>query len=280
MSDARTSILLLYSLYLAACTPMAAVGMLGSTLIKTAEHASENSDSTVTQYPVVSQDYNRKEIAVANLNLGIAYMQQGHYQLALEKMTRAKIAKPDFAPTYNALGLLYQRIGEMEMAEESFKYSLKLSPDDSGTLNNYGLLLCQNERYEEADKVFNESASNPLYSTPEIAISNAGTCALKNGKPEIAENYFKQALNKNPAVGPALIQMAEILYDRGDYLSSRDYLHRYLAINDHTPKTLWLGIRIERELGDKDALASYELLLRNKFSDSKEAQLLEESRIN
>ena len=279
MFKPETLILLLCSLLLAACSPVAAVGMIGSTLVKTAVHASENSDSTVTQYPVV-RDYNRQEIAVANLNLGIAYMQQGHYQLALEKLTRAQIAKPDFAPTYNALGLLYQRVGENDTAEENFKYSLKLDPNDSSIMNNYGLLLCQTGRYDEADKLFNDAASNPLYTTPEVAISNAGTCALKNGKADDAENYFKQALSKNPSLGPALIQMAEITYDNNDYSSARDYLHRYLAFNDHSPKTLWLGIRIERELGDKDTLASYELLLRNKFSDSKEAQLLEESRIN
>ena len=275
------SALFLYCLlHISGCSPVSVAGMLGSTLIKTAMNSSENDDATVTQYPVVHQQYDREEIAVANLNLGIAYMQQGKYQLALDKLNRAQIAKPDFAPTYNVLGLLYQRVGETEKAETHFKHSLKLDPDDSGTLNNYGLFLCQNGRYEEADKVFIQSAANPLYATPEIAISNAGTCALNNGQPDVAEDYFNQALTRNPAIGPALIQMAEISYTRSDYISARDYLHRYLSNSKHTPKTLWLGIRIERELGDKNALASYELLLRNKFSDSAEARLLEESRVN
>ena len=279
MRDITTAAVIFCTLHIAACSPIGAIGMLGSTLMKTAANA-ENPDSTVTEYPVVRQEYDREEIAVANLNLGIAYMQQGHYQLALDKLTRARIAKPDLAATYNALGLLYQRVGETEKAEAHFKHALKLDPEDSGAMNNYGLFLCQSERYEEADQVFFESAANPLYSTPEVALANAGTCAMKNGKPDMAENYFKQALNKNPAIGPALTQLAEISYDRGEYMAARDYLNRYLAGKDHTPKTLWLGIRIERELGDKDALASYELLLRNKFSDSKEAQLLEQSMVN
>jgi len=38
-----------------------------------------------------------------------------------------------------------------------------------------------------------------------------------------------------------------------------------------------LGIRIERELGDKNAVSSYELLLRNQFSESEEAKLLSQA---
>lgn len=261
---------------LTACGPAAVVGALGSTIIKTAI----NEDETVTEYPVARQSYDREEIATANLNLGVAYMQQGHYQLALEKLNRARIAKPDFAPTYNALGLLYQRLGETAEAEKYFKHAIHLNPADSSALNNYGLFLCQNARYEEAEQSFLQSAHNPLYQTPEIALANAGTCALNNGQPEVAENYFKQALSKNPDISPALIQLAELSCDRYNYQEARDYLHRYLKLKRHTPRSLWVGIRIERELGDKNALASYELLLRNKFSGSKEAQLLEQSRIN
>ncbi|NNG13883.1 MAG: type IV pilus biogenesis/stability protein PilW, partial [Gammaproteobacteria bacterium] len=40
---------------------------------------------------------------------------------------------------------------------------------------------------------------------------------------------------------------------------------------------LWLGIQIERKMGDKDAVASYALSLRKQFPDSEEAHLLRES---
>jgi type IV pilus assembly protein PilF len=122
-----------------------------------------------------------------------------------------------------------------------------------------------------------ESANNPLYPTPEISITNAGICALNNGQVDIAEQYFTQALTKNPRFNPALIQMSEISYNRGEYVKARDYLQRYLADNTHSSKSLWLGIRIERELGDKNALSSYTMLLRNQFADSKEAALLKQS---
>jgi type IV pilus assembly protein PilF len=68
--------------------------------------------------------------------------------------------------------------------------------------------------------------------------------------------------------------MSVISYDVARYLPARAYLQRYLEIGRHTPQSLWLGIRIERELGDKDALASYTLQLENGFPDSTEAGLL------
>lgn len=273
----RLLLVLLCMLQLTACGPAAAIGMAASTVARTVENSFENDDSGSTAVTHTTQEYDRQAIAEANLNLGVAYMQQGQYQLALDKLNRARIAQPDYSPTYNTLGVLYQHLGENAEAEKNYQHAIKLNPTDSAALNNYGQFLCQNGRFDEAEKIFLESASNPLYPTPEIAITNAGTCALSNGQPDLAEEYFKQALDRNPKVAPALFQMAELSYDQGEYLSARGFLQRYLVDNQHTSRSLWLGIRIERELGDKNAVSSYELLLRNRFSDSEEAELLKQS---
>jgi len=266
-------ILLWMSLFLTACGPAAIIGAVGSAVTRTAY---EN-DARVNDYSQPIRNGNNAEVAVANLQLGIAYMSEGLYEEALEKLNRALQAKPDYPPTYNALGVLYQNLGDYEVAENNFKMAIKLNPNDSSALNNYGLLLCKIQRYEEADATFLKAVNNPLYATPELAYNNAGTCALNNGQTELAENYFNEALRRNPEVGPTLIQMSEISYDKGDYMPARGYLSRYLEFNRHTSKSLWLGIRIERVLGDKNAVSSYALLLRNQFSESEEAKLLSQS---
>lgn len=276
MSFIRHTVVFISILQLAGCSPIAAVGMLGSTIAKSVEN-SQGDNSPMPVRRTEPGQYDRQAIAEANLNLGIAYMQQGQYQQALDKLNRARIAQPDYSPTYNTLGVLYQHLGEYEEAEKYYKHAIKLNPMDSAALNNYGQFLCQQGRFEDAEKSFMESANNPLYPTPEISITNAGICALNNGKPDIAEEYFTRALTKNPRFAPVLIQMSEISYNHGEYVKARDYLQRYLADNKHSPKSLWLGIRIERELGDKNALSSYTLLLRNQFADSKEAALLKQS---
>ena len=219
------------------------------------------------------------EVAEANLHLGIAYLQQGEYEKSLEKLNRALEADSKYPPTYNALGLLYQKLGKSAEAEKNFKHALSLSPNDSLSLNNYGQFLCSSTRYTEAGEVFDKAAANPLNDAPEIALTNAGVCKLKQDEPDRAEEYFRKALDKNPRVPLALLQMTQLSYDQANYLSARGYLQRYLEVAKHTPTTLWLGILIEKELGDKNTLSSYALQLKNNYPDSREAALLKESNI-
>ncbi len=234
---------------------------------------------TSDDYDSIRPSAGTNDVAQANLDLGIAYLRTGEFEKSLEKLQKAQAADPHYPPIYNTLGVLYQQLGNRVKAEEYYLRALGLNGSDSSTLNNYGQFLCQESRFDEAEVTFLKAANNPLYATPEIALSNAGTCAMKQGKLDTAEIYFRDALGNNPRLAIALLQMAEISYATGNYLSARGYLQRYLETGSHTAKSLWLGIQIENELGDKNALSSYKLLLRNKFPDSKETGLLKDSMV-
>ena len=118
-------------------------------------------------------------------------------------------------------------------------------------------------------------SDNPLYDSPEIALTNAGLCLLKDN-PGSAEAYFVKALNKNPDFSYALLQMADISFSRGQYELSHQFLERYKKNANHTPKSLWLGVRVYSELGYKDDVSSYALLLKNKYPDSNETKSMME----
>ena len=252
---------------LAACGPLAAVSAIGTTI----NNAAYNQAERELNNPKPSREKQAMQVAIANMNLGIEYMRQGAYEDALEKLNRSLLAKPDFAPSYNILGLLYQRLGDNDKAEESFKKSLKLDPTDSSTYNNYGLFLCNNDRVDEAENSFLNAANNPFYDSPEIALTNAGVCVYDN-KPEAGEAYYKQALSKNPQFSHALLQMADITYNRNEYLLSSQYFDRYKKNARHTPKSLWLGVRLYHELKRKDEVSSYVLLLKNKYPEADETK--------
>jgi len=253
---------------------MMAIGLAGQVVNRIGESAYDQPFISDTRQPV-----NTNDIALTNLNLGIEYMRLEKYELALERLQYARSAKPDYAPTYDALGLLYQRMGQPKEAEQYFQQALKIDKDNPSTQNNYGQFLCSQDRVDDAEKYFLGAAENPLYQYPEIPYTNIGTCAYLHNQPDKAVGYFSKALTLNPYIPHALINMTEISCDKSDYASARDYLDRYLVYNVQSPKTLWLGIRIERELGDKNKVSSYALLLRNKYPDSKEAKLLQESGI-
>ncbi len=256
--------LVLTSLVMGGCTPMGAVSVVGSTLSRTIEKEQNRKE----QEPV------NRRIAFTNVNLGVEYMRQGAYEKALTKFERAKKADPRYPLTYNMLGVLYQLIDDPEAAEENFKHSLKLDEGDPSSLNNYGQFLCKQDRTDEAEALFLEAAANPFYTTPELAYSNAGSCAYQHDDVETAISYFQKSLQVNPEMPVALSSMSEIRFDEGDFLGARGYMQRYLEVANHTPKTLWLAIRIERHFGDLDKIASYSLLLRNKYPDTREAELL------
>jgi len=227
--------------------------------------------------PMSRTETRTNDVAIANLRLGTAYMEQGDYEKSLEKLEKALRADPDYYATLNVLGILHQRMGRNEDAERYFKRALSKYPNDSPTLNNYGQFLCATGRLDEAENSFIKAAENPLYDSPQIAYTNAGLCALKNDRREQAEDYFRKALEKEPQMALALINLSEINLENGNHLSARAYLQRYSESGSHNPRSLWLGVRIERALGDRDAEASYALLLKNNFPDSREAQLLRQS---
>jgi type IV pilus assembly protein PilF len=57
-------------------------------------------------------------------------------------------------------------------------------------------------------------------------------------------------------------------------MGARNYLNRVTQLVQASAEVLWLGLRVERQLGDRNAEASYALQLRNRFPDSAEARLL------
>ena len=210
------------------------------------------------------------------VQLGLAYMREGRYDIAMRKLKHGLELDPRHAQANNVLGVLYERLGEHEQAADYYQKALRLAPKNPYIRNAWGSFLCKRGRYSEADEQFNLALQNPLYETPWIALTNAGICARKVPDLAKAERYLRKALTLNKTFPSALYQMALISHKQGKGLSARAYLERYLAVAEHTPASLLLGVRIERSLGNRDAEASYELLLRKKFPDAPEVLELDQ----
>ncbi len=225
--------------------------------------------------PTVERPVNR--LAEIHTQLGMGYLREGKKELAWRRLQRALQADPNYSPAHNALALLSERMKRPEKAEYHFQRAISSDPRDSAAMNNYGGFLCRQKKWAEAEGYFQRAAANPLYENPEFAQTNAGLCLLGAGKVDQAETYLRTALKTNPRLSVALIAMASISLKKTRYLSARAYLQRYLEQAKHSPRSLWIGIQVERELGDKNALASYSMLLKGNFRDSQETRLLLDS---
>ena len=216
-------------------------------------------------------------LADLHTRLGVGYMQEGRDEIALNRLQRALEADANHAPAHNAMALLHERLGEVEKSEVHYRRAVQLDPSLSAAQTNFGSFLCRQGRTEEAEARFLEAVANPLYDRPEVAYTNAGLCMRSAGDMDKAETYLRRALQANSRLAVALLEMADLSFDKGQYLQARAYLQRYLDVAQHTPRSLWLGIQVERVLGDQNAVSSYAMLLRVNYPDSQETRLLLES---
>lgn len=217
---------------------------------------------------------NIEERARIHTELGAGYFSRGQYEIAMQELREALKANDNYAPAYDVLALVYMELNEDKLAENNFLHALDLSPQDPDIHNNYGWFLCSRNRFDDSIKQFDLALSNPLYNKPESALTNAGICSLKANKTKSAQTYFEAALKFSPNEGQALTGLAQIYYREDRLAEARTLIGRMLEYNPPTAEAVWLGLRIAHKQKDHDTEASYGLLLRNRFPDAPETQLL------
>ncbi len=201
------------------------------------------------------------------------YVGEGDYENAKRNLKLAYEIDPNNAKVHEAFALVYQSTGEYEMAEESFKTAIRLDKSFSRARNNYAVFLYSQERYEEAEEQLEYVAGDTLYEGRPSAFVNLGLCRRKLFDDPGAEEAFVRALAMNRTNRIALLEVAEIRFDAGDYPVSGQYYDTYRTVaRQQSARGLWLGIRLAREAGDRNAEGSYSLALRNMYPNSAEYQ--------
>lgn len=231
----------------------------------------ESSSSSVGASPVESEARSR---AKAFTELAGAYFSRGQMKIALDEVRKALQSDNTYGPAYNVLALIYMELAEDKLAEENFRKAIDLDRADSESHNNYGWFLCTRARYDEGLNQFTAALRNPLYAKPEQSMTNAALCNEKKGDLKQAEAYYNKAIKLQPDYGLAIIKLADLQFRQGNLNEAQRLLSRYQEVSQPTAQSLWLGVRLERKLGDKSQQAAYNLQLRKLFPDSVEAQLL------
>jgi type IV pilus assembly protein PilF len=218
-----------------------------------------------------------EDAATYNARLAIAYMQKGNMAAGREKIEKALDQDPKNPMVHTAAGLIYDRLGDEQRAESHYSTALRLKPDDPEVLNYYGVYLCRKGKVKEGEKLFLKAARNPEYTTPELAYNNAGLCLRSDGQLDGAEKYFKQALAAQPLFGDAMLQLADLNFERGRMTDAQSMVQRYLAGRPASPQILWLGVRIERALGNRAAADTYAKRLKTEFPKTEQTRALLDS---
>jgi type IV pilus assembly protein PilF len=213
--------------------------------------------------------------AKVHTELAGLYYERAQLGIALDELAQALRADSDYAPAYSVRGLVHMALREDKEAEDDFKRSLRLDNTDSDTHNNYGWFLCQRGRENESIPQFMAAIKNPLYPTPGLAYLNAGLCSRKAGNNKDADEFLQKALLVQPGLNQPLFALAELNFTNADYFAARKYFADFSQKTDSlTAEQLWLGVRINRKVGDRNSEASYSTQLRNRFPEARETQLL------
>ena len=185
------------------------------------------------------------------LQLAVGYYQDGKFAAAIDELKQAVALDPNYADVYTVQALVYNELHQDALAEQNFQRALQLEPNNSDLNNNFGWYLCQHGREKDSLAYFETALKDPLYPQKAKPLQNAGVCAGRLGNAALSEDYFRRSFELDPTGSVSAYNLASIYYDRKDFSRARFYVSQVNNSQVPTPASLWLGIRIERRLGNR-----------------------------
>lgn len=214
------------------------------------------------------------------LELAANYMQMGQATVALEEVRQALATDPSYADAYHLRGLVYMGMGDLALAEDSLKRAQAMKPADPDIMHNYGWLQCQRQQYEQANQLFERALATPTYAARSKTLMSQGLCHQRAGRVADAEQALLRAYETdagNPVVG---YQLASIMLVRGEAKRAQFYIRRVNNGEFANAQSLWLGIKVERALGDSLAMRQLGDQLHKRFPDAKETSAFDRGTFN
>lgn len=249
----------------------------GSTTVTGLPSTSNESKDRVT----ASDESDASKRARVRLDLASAYFGRGQTTVALDEVKLSIAADPTVAAAFNLRGLIYASLGDEKLAEESFRRALQLNSRDADSMQNFAWYLCQQKRYTEANSLFEQALAVPQYRDSLRTQLAKGVCLARAGQWAQAEQALQRAYELDPSNPSTTMNLAEVLYRRGEADRARFYILRVNSVPEVVnAQTLWLAARIEKKLGNAQGVADAGEQLRNRFPQSLEAKAYERSQFD
>ena len=148
--------------------------------------------------------------ASVNVQLGLAYLEQGEMQRAKRKLLLASKQDAASPVVQDALAYYYEKIGEPQQAEQHYLAAIALRPGSGDVHNNYGTFLCEQKRFEAARSEFMKAIEDKKYLHTAEAYENAGLCAIDNQRYQEARYFLEKALHNDPKLTKARSALAHM----------------------------------------------------------------------
>ena len=265
-NNAPACLIFRHCLFCACLTVMALMGVSGCASKMNGVASGASNGEIVTQ----SDEPEVRRRARIRLELAVGYFEQGQTTIALDEVKQSLAADPMYAEAYSLRGLIYLRLNDFPLSEESFKKALTISPRDSNIMHNLGWLYCQQARYPEAQQLFSQALANPQYAERAKTLRAQGLCQAKAGQLAEAERSLLKSYELDAGNPVTAYNLATLLFQRGDFVRAQFYVRRLNNSALANSESLWLGIKVERAMGNADAMTQLAAQLSKRFPQSRE----------
>jgi type IV pilus assembly protein PilF len=195
------------------------------------------------------------------------YYKRGQTEVAFRRAQQAIAADESYPRAHIWLAFLLDALRQPGEAGKHYQRGVELAPNNPDILTAYASFLCRERKHAEADAYFKKALASPIYTTPWIAMTNAGNCAAEAGDSAKAETYYRSAIQANARFSDPLVKLGELAMKRGDAKAAKDYIDSYFK--PETARTnpsvsytaLGIGAQAERKLGNQQRAAYYEKAL-------------------
>ena len=137
-------------------------------------------------------------------------------------------------------------------------------------MHNLGWLLCQQAKYAEAQQLFTQALSNILYVERAKTFRALGLCQLKAGQRSEAEQSLLKSYEFDAGNPITAYNLATLLFLRGDFVRAQFYVRRLNNSELANAESLWLGVKVERRLDNKEAMQQLATQLEKRFPKATE----------
>jgi protein O-GlcNAc transferase len=181
---------------------------------------------------------------VSLVESGRAYLESGDLSSAIADLTAAVSADPEDSQAHFLLGQAYNRNGDLLKAADEFRAVVEIDPDNAAAHHNLGVTYFQLQDPSAAVAEFNAALTvdpddaDTHYQLGATYLVLSLSASADTGPELVADavNEFERALNLRENMPEALIGMANIRIQEGNYSAAIDMLKLALGQIPNSPE--------------------------------------------
>lgn len=217
-----------------------------------------------------SDESDTRRRARIKLELASGYFEAGKPEIALDEVKQVLALEPEFADAHNLRGLIFLQLNDLRTAEDSLRRSVALNGRDPNAWHNLGWVYCQQQKWTDSSSAFQRALAQPNYAGQPRTHLLMGLCQARAGQMADAVRSLTRSVEMDPANPLAAYNLSLLLYRSRNEQQAQFYIRRLNNSESANSESLWLGIRIERRLGNADAVKQLADQLKRRFPQAQE----------